>query len=95
MNALLLGIFGLYLVGVGFSGNSGKLAEQVKADVPGFVPWAFSLAVILVLSENEATEKFAKPFLFLLVLNFALSNWGTIESQTRTLYQMSLQGAQQ
>lgn len=92
MNAILLGVFGLYLIGVGFAGNADALAEQVKADAPGFVPWAFSLAVIMVLAENENTEKFAKPFLALLVLNFALRNWGTIASQTKTLYNMA-QGA--
>ena len=92
MNALLLGIIGLYLVGVGFAGNADGLAAEVKADVPGFVPWAFALAVILVLAENENTEKFAKPFLALLLLNFALRNWGTIASQTKTLYNMA-QGA--
>lgn len=95
MNALLLGIFGLYFVAVGFAGNAPKLAENAKVDLPGFVPWAFSLAVILVLSENENTERFAKPFLALLVLNFVLSNWGTIASQTQTIYQMSIEGAKQ
>lgn len=89
MNALLLGIFGLYFVGVGFAGNAEQLAAEVKADVPGFVPWAFALAVLLVLSENETTAKFAKPFLALLILNFALRNWGTIAAQSRTLYTMA------
>lgn len=89
MNSLLIGIIGVFLVLVGVNGNAGKLADAAKEDIPQFIPWAFALGVILVMSENEYTEKFAKPFLILLVLNFFLSNWPTIESQSRTLFQMA------
>lgn len=89
MNAMILGAYGLYFIMVGLNGNTDALMENAKSDFPPFVPWAFALGTLVALNEFEATAQVAKPFIFLLVLNFILFNFDTLESEVKTLYRLA------
>ena len=89
MNGFILGLYGVYLLLVGFNGNSQAMVKMLRADAPGFLPWAVSIAVLAAMYENENTRQIAKPFIFLLILTFTLRNFGVLEKQTKELYQMA------
>lgn len=86
MNALIIGLYGIFLLMVGASGNSAALSQMGREDAPGFLPWAISIGVLAVMSQNEYTAKIAKPFIVLLVLGFVLKNYANLETQFKTLY---------
>lgn len=89
MTSLFIGLYGVYLLLVGVRGNSGELLDATNRDLPGYIPWLFSIIAIAVLSENETTKGLVRPFIVLLILNFALMNWDTIESEVKKIYNMS------
>ncbi len=81
MNGLILAAYGVYLLLVGFNGNSGKMLDMSKSDAGGFLPWAVSIAVLATLYNNDYTKKVAEPFIFLLILTFILTNFDNLKSQ--------------
>lgn len=83
MNALIIAVYGVYLVLVGVNGNSNNLIAAAKEDAPGFVPWAISIAVLAVINEIPSTKRLAAPFLTLLVLTFFLKNFETLRAEFR------------
>lgn len=85
MNNLVLGLFGIYLIGATFTGNAKNLVDALREDGPGFVPWLIALGLLLALASNDKTKSFVAPFAILLALNFALGNWGTINQQLTEL----------
>ena len=85
MNAFIIGLYGIFFIMVGSKLNTGRLIDEIKSDVPGFVPWAIAIAVLAVMHENEETRPIAKPFIVLLLLNFALVNFDTIRAEFRRL----------
>lgn len=87
MNGFVLGLYGVYLLLVGLAGNSGKLVDMIRSDAPGFLPWAVSIAVLTVMYESDTLRPIAKPFIFLLLLTFVLTNFNDLKSQTEMLYQ--------
>lgn len=89
MTGLFIGLYGLYLVIVGVRGNAGALLDLLGQDAPKFIPWILAIVGIAVLSEFESTKPMVKPFIGLLVLNFALVNYETIETQVSQLYNLS------
>ena len=89
MNGFILGLYGVYLLLVGFNGNSAEMVERLRADAPGFLPWAVSIAVLAAMYENENTRQIAKPFIFLLILTFILRNFNTLRAQSEELYRMA------
>lgn len=89
MNALILAAYGVYLLLVGFNGNSGKLLDAAKSDSGGFLPWAVSIAVLAVMYNNDYTKKIAEPFIFLLILTFILTNFDNLKSQYAELAKMA------
>ena len=92
MPALIIGLYGIYLLMVGVSGNSKVLREYASADAPGFLPWAISLGVLATMYEIPQTKKLAGPFLLLMAITFVVRNFDMLQSQFRELYSMA-QGA--
>lgn len=85
MNGLILGLYGIYLIVVGVRGETDKLQAQLQVDMPGFVPWALAIVVLIILAQTEATAKVVKPFVFLLILSFVLKNFGNLSSEITKL----------
>lgn len=94
MNGLILGLYGVYLIAVGINGRSEEMLSELDKDVPGFIPWALAIVALVIMAQSEATEKLVKPFVFLLILNFILINFGNISSEIRKLREMANMGVQ-
>lgn len=95
MPALIIGLYGIYLLMVGVGGNSKTLLQYASADAPGFLPWAISLGVLATINEIPATKKLAAPFLLLLAISFIVKNFEILQSQFRELYSMAAGAANQ
>jgi hypothetical protein len=91
MNALVIGLYGLFIILVGFNGHSKELMAEGSADAPGFLPWAISIAVLAVMYENQYTQKVAQPFIVLLIVTFIVKNFDKLQSQFKQLYAMASQ----
>ena len=89
MNGLILGLYGMYLVAVGIRGQSDALLGELDKDMPGFIPWVIAIVALIIMAQNEATEKMVKPFVFLLILNFVLMNFGNISNEVKKLRSLS------
>lgn len=89
MNALIIGLYGIFLLLVGVNGNQPALSAEFNKDAPGFLPWAVSIAVLAVANEVPATQKLVGPFFFLLILTFVLRNFETLRTQFNQLSQMA------
>ncbi len=85
MNGLILGLYGIYLIVIGVRGEVDQLQTQLGQDLPGFVPWAIAIVVLIVLAQSEATEKVVVPFVGLLILAFVLKNFGNLSSEVNKL----------
>lgn len=92
MNGLILGLYGVFILAVGFQGRSTELLAEVDKDMPGFIPWALAIIALIVMAQTEATQKVVKPFAFLLALNFVLRNFGNIQSEVKKLLALSTGG---
>lgn len=88
MTSLFVGLYGLYLIIVGGRGNAGYLVEYLRDDARGYVPWLMSIIVISILTEYNTTRDLVKPIIGLLMLNFALRNFDTIEAEFKKIYSM-------
>lgn len=88
MNGLFIGLYGIYLLLVGFNGNSTKLKEYATADASGFFPWLISLAILAALYQNDATRRVAQPLLILVILTFILKNFSVIQKQSSSIWSM-------
>lgn len=90
MNALIIGVYGLYLILTGLAGNAGALAGKVQDDAPKFLPWVIAIFVLAFLhGSSEAGRKITGPFIFLLVLTFILKRFDTLKSQSQQLWDMA------
>jgi len=85
MNGLILGLYGVYLLAVGIQGKSDTLLSELDKDMPGFIPWALAIVGLIILSQTEATQKVVKPFVFLLILNFVLMNFGNLTKEVNRI----------
>lgn len=85
MTALIVAALGIYLLMVGVQGNTTQFLTYIEQDAPGFLPWAVSIGVLVVINEIPATQKIAAPFLFLMVLTFVLRNFETLQQQFNEL----------
>lgn len=89
MNGLILGLYGVYILTIGFQGKSDALLAEADKDMPGFIPWALAIVALIVMAQTEATEKLVKPFIGLLILNFVLMNFGNLKSEVSELSSMA------
>jgi len=92
MTSLFVGIYGLFLVLVGVRGNAGALTDELSEDAPQYLPWLIAIVVLALMSEFEGTKTLVKPFALLLLLNFGLSNFETIQSEVSKVYNLSMDG---
>lgn len=88
MNALIIGLYGVYLLMVGFKGNSKQLLSAAQSDAPGFLPWAVSIAVLAILYNGKYTKDITSPFIGLLILAFILKNFDVLKKEFQDLYAM-------
>ncbi len=95
MNGLILGLYGIYLLYVGLSGKTDAATKELNQDMPGFIPWALAIVALVLMAQNDATEKVVKPFIFLLFLNFVLMNFGNLQDEFRRLRRMAQRGVSQ
>ncbi len=89
MNALLIGIYGIFFLLVGLSGNAPSFLAMAKEDAGGFLPWAVGVGVLAIAYEYPATRKMAQPFIFLLILSFILMNFGNLQTEYNRLKQLA------
>lgn len=89
MNGLILGLYGVFIIALGFQGRSEDLLTELDKDMPGFIPWALAIVALIILAQTEATEKVVRPFAFLLILNFVLRNFGNIKSEVNKIQALS------
>lgn len=89
MNGLILGLYGVYLIAIAINGRSEDLLGELDNDMPGFIPWALAIVALVIMAQSEMTEKLVKPFVFLLILNFVLVNFGNISSEVLRLRAMA------
>lgn len=92
MNGLILGLYGVFILAVGIQGKSEQLLNEVGEDMPGFIPWALSIVVLIILAQTEQTEKLVKPFIGLLILNFVLVNFGNLKAEIQKIQSLSQGG---
>lgn len=85
MNTGLIGLYGLYLVFVGYKGNTSELLSEFEHDAKGFLPWLISIVVLKSMSENKNLAKFVVPFSGLAILSFSLINYDKIAEQLNTI----------
>lgn len=95
MNGLILGLYGVYLLAVGIQGKSENLLQELDKDMPGFIPWALAIVGLIILAQTEATAKVVKPFVFLLILNFVLMNFGNLTKEVDKLRALANRGVTQ
>lgn len=85
MNNFILGLYGIYFVAVGTSGNFGEMKELVEEDTKPFTVWIAVLLVLAFLYQNDTTKEVVKPFITLALVNFALQNYGVISSEVKKI----------
>lgn len=95
MNGLILGLYGIYILVIGMTGKTEAVTAELNQDLPGFIPWALAIVGLIVLAQTDATEKMVKPFIFLLILNFVLLNFGNLQGEFRKLRTMAERGMTQ
>lgn len=89
MTSLFVGLYGVYFLMVGIRGNAGALIGDLSQDAPSYMPWLIAIIVIAFMSEFDATKDIVKPFAVLLLLNFLLRNFATIQKETSAIYNLS------
>lgn len=89
MNGLILGLYGVYMIWIGIEGKTDDLLAELDKDMPGFIPWALSIVALIILAQSDATAKLVKPFIFLLILNFILRNFGNLKSEVSKIQALS------
>ena len=89
MTGIFIGVYGVFLLAVGISGQGKALFSLLSEDGKAFLPWLFALIVISILAEFEETKKLVKPLVVLLALNFFLRNYETLEKEAKTIYGMA------
>lgn len=95
MNGLIIGLYGIYILVIGMTGKTDAVTAELNQDMPGFIPWALAIVGLIILAQSDTTEKMVKPFIFLLILNFVLMNFGNLQSEFRKLRDMTQRGVTQ
>lgn len=79
----LIGLYGIYLIFVGYKGNANSFMQLVSEDGPGFMPWLIAIVVLGTAYRSDTLRPVVKPFIALLILAFVLKNWGMLKSQAQ------------
>lgn len=90
----LIGLYGLYLVFVGYKGNQSTLFQMVSQDGPGFMPWLIAVVVLGTMYRSDTLKPVVKPFIALLLLTFVLKNFNQLKGQLQSVLGQIQTGAQ-
>ena len=77
----LIGLYGIYLIFVGYRGNQSALFQAISQDGPGFVPWLIVVIVLGTAYRSDTLKPVVKPFIALALLAFVLKNYSTLKGQ--------------
>lgn len=90
MNYGLIGLYGLYLIFVGFKGNSKTLLSNLGKDLEGYAAWAIAIVVLKALSESDTLKPVVTPFIALAILTFVLKNYDVLVNQVNDITGLKL-----
>ena len=88
----LIGLYGVYLIFIGFNGNGSKLGTAVKTDAPGFIPWLVAVYVMYFFYKNEKTHNFGVAFAWLIGIGFVVKNFDSIRTELNKIKNISRSG---
>ena len=89
----LIGLYGIYLIFVGYKGNTQALFSNLSNDAPGFLPWLIVVVVLGTMYRSDTLRPIIKPFIALAILTFVLKNFGTLKSELASLVGAIQQGS--
>ena len=89
----LIGLYGIYLIFVGYKGNTQALFSNLSKDGPGFLPWLIVVVVLGTMYRSDTLRPVVKPFIALAILTFVLKNFGTLKSELASLVGAIQQGS--
>lgn len=81
MNSGLVGLYALYLIFVGYRGNSTALFTDVSEDAKGFAPFVIAIIILASLKNSDTLKPFITPFIGLALLTFVLKNYTKVAVQ--------------
>lgn len=81
MNTALVGLIGIYAVGVGLHGNAGAAWSAIAQDAQGFVPWLLAVVVLRVAYNSSTLRPLVGPFVGLAVLVYILRYYALFAQQ--------------
>jgi len=81
MNAVIVGLYGVYFLAVGITGNGRLLSQYLSDDAKGYAPWILGIIVLAVLSNYEYTADLVTPLMLLFLMSFFLRNFPKIQAQ--------------
>jgi hypothetical protein len=87
----LVGLYGIYFIFVGISGNADKLSQNVQSDAKNFIPWLLAILVLRAAYSSDTLRPMVKPFIGLAALTFFLKNYAKVASQVNELLPSNVQ----
>lgn len=89
----LIGLYGIYLIFVGYKGNEKALMSALSQDGPGFLPWLIVVIILGTMYRSDTLRPVVKPFIALAILTFVLKNYGTLKTQVTDVVNQIQSGA--
>ncbi|MDE2021080.1 MAG: hypothetical protein KGJ13_12150 [Patescibacteria group bacterium] len=86
--SFIVGVYGLYILLVGFNGNADKLISEVKTE-KGFIPWLIAISVLAGLNGIPETKPIVKPFIVLALITLVLEKFPVLKAQGEALLNKS------
>jgi hypothetical protein len=86
MNSGLVGLYGLYLLFVGYHGNTKTLFTMFGQDAKSFAPVVIAVVILAGLNKSDTLKPFIGPFIGLALLTFALTQYGNIAGNVDNLF---------
>src|ERR1700754_928388 len=83
----LIGLYGIYLIFVGYKGNHQALFQMLSQDGKGFLPWLIVVIVLGTAYRSDTLKPVVKPFIALAILSFVLKNFTTLKTQIEATIQ--------
>lgn len=93
MNGLIVLLYGLYLVVVGFAGNGPQLMANLEKDFPHYLPWLIAIMVLGALYQSEALEGLISAFILLALGTVVVKRFPVLKSQTVEIWNHYVNGA--
>jgi hypothetical protein len=84
-DSLVLGILGIYVLAVVFTGHARPFTHAIGQDTQSFFPWVIAVILLALLAQNDKTKAAVLPIGGLLLLNVILRNFDSIKTQILTI----------